>query len=274
MKTRPRISIGIIGQGSFGLFLAEKLREVALVKTYKRGDTEDAFREAASCGYVVLAVPYAAYPHVLSRLRNVMPESSVLVDVCSVKIKPLQLIAKELPGRPVLATHPLFGPQSAAVSLAGQTMILCPDPNAETLYRAAAEFFKGLGLRVVSMSADEHDRLMADLHALTFFVAQGLASYGIDTRDVMTPSYSRLVSLADLERNHSAELFETVQNANPYAKTSRDRFRHMLDVIEVSLSADAEAEAKADKGSLFGVRQSLYKIKEQARKVTGRTNGN
>jgi prephenate dehydrogenase len=191
-------TVGIIGNGSFGRFAGGKLKPYCAVTIVGRQSTKKAFARAAQSDYVILAVPFGAYTEVLSKLRPLLPTTSVLVDVCSVKTLPLAAIKQAFPTQPLLATHPLFGPQSAAKSLDGHTIIICPQPGNAKLERQAKARLETAGLKVVSISAAKHDRLMADLHALTFFVARVLALYGVGMRDIMTPSYRQLVELANL----------------------------------------------------------------------------
>lgn len=74
------------------------------------------------------------------------------------------------------------------------------------------------------MSADEHDRTMAQVHALTFFVAHSLREMNLPTPQFMTPSYRELLDLVELDKRHSSDLYNTIQNGNPYAAGMREAF--------------------------------------------------
>lgn len=235
-KTKP--TLGIIGTGSFGKFLAEKLAPHFAVRLVGRSSIAADFKNAVKSDYVVLAIPFAAYAEMLPRLRRLMPPTSVLIDVCSVKTLPVAAIREALPGQPLLATHPLFGPESAAKTIKGQTIIVCPQPGGDKLEQAASDMFRKLGLHVVGVSEAHHDQMMADLQGLTFFVARILALYGIGPRAVMTPSYQRLLELADLEKHHSVDLFATIQLANPYAAEARQKFLESTEQLAASLAKE------------------------------------
>lgn len=231
-----RPTLGIIGTGSFGQFAAEKLKPYFDIRLVGRKSSDAQFIQAASSDYLVLAIPYDAYDETLDKLKPLLQPETVIVDVCSVKTLPVQAIKRRLPGQPFLATHPLFGPESAAKSLAGQTIILCPQKDSQ-LEKRAAKFFKKLGLQVIAMSEAKHDKLMADLQGLTFFVARALDLYGIDEREIMTPSYKRLLHLARLEAHHSPELFATIQLANPQAPAAVKRFAKIVKELESALES-------------------------------------
>lgn len=228
--------VGIIGFGSFGKFLAEKLSSHAKVLVYSRSGVESSWYapldEVAGCDYVVLATPLESYDEVLSAIKPHIPSSTVLVDVCSVKSSPLAKISEHLPEQMVVATHPMFGPESASVSLAGHTMIMCPDASSADEYEVIKQFALSLGLEVKEMTCEEHDRGIATVQGLTFFIAHALETMKIHEEMLHTPSFQRLLDLAELEKHHSAELFRTIQKGNPYTHEIRERFLKIAETID------------------------------------------
>lgn len=234
-------SIGIIGLGSFGQFFASHLPNSVKVIGYDtRNDLNTrvervTLETAAACDIVMLAVPLSALEGVLETIKPILKPSSLLFEICSVKIKPEQLIAKVLPDHPnILVTHPLFGPQSAAHSMKGHRLIV----TSQTGKRA--ELFLGycrniLGLKVIPLSADEHDKAMAKVHALTFFIARGLANMELTPSGLDTPSYDYILDLVQLDASQSEELFQTVSTGNPYAHEAREGLLKELAKIHKSL---------------------------------------
>lgn len=234
-------SVGIIGFGSFGEFLAEKLESFVSVRISSRRPEavperwRATLEEVAACEYIIPSIPLDTYERVLEKIKPSLSSHSVIVDVCSVKVKPVEIIRHTLPDVKIVATHPLFGPQSAEHSLAGHTFVVCPDVSDPDALSVVARFAASLGLDVVSKTADEHDREMALVHALTFFIAQGLVQMDLHNVDLKTPSFERLVRLAELERNHSEDLFRTIQHGNPYAAEIRQRFLSELQKIDTAV---------------------------------------
>lgn len=226
-------SVGIIGMGSFGSFAAEKLSKVAEIKAYDTKAAVDRkwstdLAQVASCDYVLLCVPVSSYVSVLNSLKPLLGEKTIVVDISSVKIEPHRIFRQHMAKQPYVSLHPLFGPQSASDSLVGHDVVLCPELSSADALPGIVKCLSGLGLVVREMSADQHDKLMAELHALTFFVARGLDRIGVKPEEIMTPSYQKLVDLAELEKHHSDELFNTIQSSNPYAADVR---RRLLDAL-------------------------------------------
>jgi prephenate dehydrogenase len=239
-------TLGIIGYGSFGALVANVLGQMMDVKVVSRSmeKVPEAVRstmaEVAACDYLVLSVPLGSYRKVLADVAEHIGPDTVLVDICSVKVIPCQIIQELLPDTKLVATHPLFGPQTASEGFKDHVMVICDDKSDAEQAEKFAAFCTELGMDVVRMTADEHDRQMAKVHALTFFIARGL--FGMDREGIVlkTPSYKRLESLIELEHHHSDDLFETIQLGNPHAEAVRQGFVHDIDALARSIQ-DAAA---------------------------------
>lgn len=222
-------TVGIIGYGSFGSFMVRKLLGKVGLKVCDSSSAVPPELRAdlvsvACCDYVVLAIPVEAYESVLESIKDHLTEQSVIVDISSVKTVPASLIKRHLPGVKTVLTHPLFGPQSAESSLSGHVVVMCPNGSDAHAYKEVKSFAESLGLNVVEKSPEDHDREMAYAQGLTFFVARALMNTGIHHVELETPSFKKLLDLAELERNHSEDLFRTIQLSNPYAVEVRRRF--------------------------------------------------
>lgn len=221
-------TIGIIGLGSFGRFLAEQLEPHARVLVYSASGKDSPWKatleQVAAADYILPTVPLEAYRQTLELLKPHMSPHTTIVDVCSVKEEPVQIIQDILPEQPIVATHPMFGPQSASESLVGHTVVMCPEVSSPTAYKTIKNFLASVDLGIVEMSCVEHDQEIATVQGLTFFVARILDDMQIHRMKLFTPSFHRLLSLAELERQHSPELFETIQKGNPYTRGVRREF--------------------------------------------------
>lgn len=221
-------SLGIIGYGHFGKFLCEKLSPHFDIKVFSVSGKDNpwsaSLEEVARCDYLVFSLPLAKHAQVCEQVKPLLRPETVIVDVCSIKEESGHIIKKHLPSQPLLSTHPLFGPESAAHSLEGHVIVMCPDMTSPSLLGSAETFFSSLGLRVVKMKSSEHDENMALVQGLTFFVARVLKDFNLHDSKLVTPSFTKLISLADLERQHTKELFITVQKGNPHANALRQRF--------------------------------------------------
>jgi prephenate dehydrogenase len=234
------VKVGVIGFGSFGKFLVDKLEGKVELSVYDPeqevpAELTSSLENIGKCKYVVLAIPAAAYDEFLPRLKSVVNKDTVIVDISSVKVLPFQKILDVLPDQKRVIMHPLFGPQSAADSFEGHKVVMCPDESTPESYVSIKRFVQELGLEVVELSAEEHDRQMALVQGLTFFVARALVGMDVHDVELMTPSFKKLLDLADLEKSHTNNLFLTIQNSNPYAEEVRRRFVRVVDELNIGL---------------------------------------
>ena len=235
-------TLGIIGQGNFGKFVAQQLDGFFKVETYDVGNADMQLARVAKCDFVALAIPLGAYHQLLPKLAKVLGRDSVIVDLCSVKIKPLELLAKYLPGKEVLAIHTLFGPSTTANGIKGQKIIICRDTGSFQLHVQAQKFFEHLGLEIIQMDADKHDQMMAELQALTYFVAESLADFGVSEHPISLPSYGRLVSLLNITNTLSEDVLTTIEQGNPYAQKVRTKLMQSFAKINNKYSANDSSD--------------------------------
>jgi prephenate dehydrogenase len=239
------MNIGIIGYGSFGRLLAEVLSKNIPVSVYdKHGDIEEktnikrtSFEEIVKCDVIVLAVNLDALEDICIELSGNVSKNTIVVEVCSAKTRSTAILKKHLFGKcQYLATHPLFGPQSVANSKP-KKIVICESNvvNKDKIY----EFLKQiLNLQIIEMSVEEHDKQMAWVHSLTFFVGRGLKELNLSEFELKTDYYQKLLDLVELEDHHSIELFNTVQKGNPYSQEVREQFIKKLQDINTGLNGE------------------------------------
>lgn len=229
MRQKSKLKVGVFGNGSFGSFISEVftkgLPDIQLYSYDAKAHSEAALDSVLKCDVVILAVPFNAYPHLLKTISSRLDKNTVVMDVCSVKVKPKNDLNKYLSKhKNLLITHPLFGPQSVKnFDIKGQTLIVT-----DVIGSKAEDFLDfietNLRPKIVAISADEHDRVMAQVHALTFFVAKGLGDLGLKEIPFRTPSYKMITDMVLFDKSHSADLYDTIQAANPYAEEIREAF--------------------------------------------------
>lgn len=239
------MKVGIIGYGSFGRLLADILSSKLPVVVYDKNKKIEgkaniknaSFDEIVECGVIILAVNLDALEGVCVELAGKVSADTIIVEVCSTKTRSIEILEKHLAGRcQYLATHPLFGPQSAN-NKENMKIVVC-ESKIENRDKIFTFLKQGLNLQVIEMSAKEHDEQMAWVHALTFFVGRGLKELQLSDFDLKTDYYQKLLDLVELENQHSIELFNTVQKGNPYSREVRERFVKKLQEINTRLERE------------------------------------
>jgi prephenate dehydrogenase len=220
-------SLGLIGFGQFGQLAASLLKphfDVLVTDTAPGAeavarDLGVAFgtlAQAASRQVVVVAVPVVAMKAVFTAIAPHLQPGALVADVGSVKMLPSQWMTEILPANvDLIATHPLFGPQSAKAGLSGLRFVICPIRGDR--HERVAAFGRSLGLTVTVTTAEEHDREMAYVQALTHLIGRSLVNLGIPDEDLKTQSYQHLLELCSLIGADTFELFTAIQTQNPFA---------------------------------------------------------
>jgi len=189
--------VALIGIGLIGSSLARALRrdnpEMEIVACARREKTLAAVRRlaladtttddpsaaAAGADLVVVATPLSAYAEIGETIAPVLKDGAILTDVGSVKqavirdLRPhVPLGVHFVPGHPVAGTEH-SGPEAGFAELfRDRWCILTPVP--ETAPEAVAtvgRMWQSCGMRVVTMSADHHDKVLAMTSHLPHLIA-------------------------------------------------------------------------------------------------------
>ena len=238
-------SLGLVGFGQFGRLAAQALQPHfdvlvtdvapdAPAAAQALGIAFGSLEDAARLEVVVVAVPVAAMRATFASLAPHLKPGTLVIDVGSVKTLPAQWMTELLPAHvDLVATHPLFGPQSAKSGLAGLRFVVCPIRGDR--HERVAAFGRSLGLTVTVTTPEEHDREMAYVQALTHLIGRSLVNLRIPDEQLKTVSYQHLLELCSLIGADTFELFTAIQTQNPYAREVVEAFiaqaRDLLDQV-------------------------------------------
>ena len=189
--------VALIGIGLIGSSLARVLRRdspgTKLVACARRAETlaavrrleiaddttHDPAKAVEGADLVVVATPLSAYAEIGERIAPALKDGAIVTDVGSVKQAVIRDLGPHIPrgvhfvpGHPVAGTEH-SGPESGFAELfRDRWCILTPPP--ETAPEAAARvgrMWEDCGMRVVTMSADHHDKVLAMTSHLPHLIA-------------------------------------------------------------------------------------------------------
>lgn len=237
----PLISLGIIGFGAFGQLIAEHLGphfdirvfDIApdIARAERLGVSVVSLEAAAQCAIVVLAMPVSRMRDVLIEIAPHLKPATLVLDVGSVKTGPAAMMKELLPDTvEIVATHPLFGPQSARGGIRGLRIAVCPVRGP---HLRVAAFFRRLGLDVIVTTPDDHDRDAAQVQGLTHLVANLLLQMDLRQTRLTTKSFDALMSAVDMVRHDAPEVFQAILGANPYAGDMIRQFKSVTSALDM-----------------------------------------
>lgn len=245
------MNIGVVGTGRFGALWAGQLAKRHRVVTYNRserpvpaGCSAGSLSEVGGCDAVFLCVAISSMEPVVRDLAPHVREGGVVMDTCSVKVYPTEVMLASLAeGVQVIGTHPMFGPDSASRGVAGLPLVYSPvrcEPGTGDFWRGE---FEQMGLRVIPMAPDAHDREAAFTQGVTHFIGRVLSDMGLKPSAIATLGYERLLAVMEQTCNDPYRLFVDLQQYNPYTTQMRTRLQsslnRLLESLETRLDTDS-----------------------------------
>jgi prephenate dehydrogenase len=241
--------IGIIGFGRFGKLVSHYLSQDLDVFVYNRSDkASEIVRTGARPAsletvcrqdIVIPCVPISTFRDNLKSIAPLLKPDSLVIDVCSVKEYPVQWMSKALPDSvSILATHPMFGPDSAADSLKDRKICLCRVRVPEKQYHKIKTYLVSKGLIVIEATAREHDEQIATSLSLTHLIGRTLSKCGAAPLDIDTEGYKRLLRILEVVERDTWQLFQDMHRYNPYARKKRIEFMEIMQDLNARLEQD------------------------------------
>jgi prephenate dehydrogenase len=266
----------IIGTGKMGVWFAKFCREKGdqviltgrdMAKLNDLGkklgvETFEILEAVKTADRIIVCVSISAFEEVIKKIGPYTRENQTVMDICSIKGYPVEVMHKNIRNGLILGTHPLFGPGSKGVK--HKTFILTPTTDQEKAF--AEEYRIWLekeAAHVFLMSPQKHDELISVVLGLTHFfglaVCETLLEQQdfLDTKKVAGTTYRMLFTLAEATVLESPDLYSNLQTMLPRVKNIEEQFlakaQGWLDLAKKSDSA--------------GMIQRLAQLKQKLKQV-------
>ncbi len=232
-KSQPTFSV--IGTGRFGSFWGKHLSKFVPVQFYdadisRKPDVVKTGKWASldkclQTDVIFLTIPIREIAGFLKENANQIRPGATVIDCASVKIAVEEWFRDHLPENVhYVASHPLFGPDSGSKGIAGQKITLCPGRIPFRNYRYLVDLFYKMQLQVISMSPEEHDKLMAYNLSLIHHLGRTFHYMQIDKLSLVMANLDKMNWISRVASNDSMELFQDFYRYNPFAEVVRDNF--------------------------------------------------
>ena len=233
--------VSIIGFGRFGAMLHSLLSKGFEVDVFDKNSIDNSdvnevsIEDALQNETIFIAVPIRDFENLVKEISKKISSGKTVIDVCSVKVFPKKVMLDNLSNETdIIATHPLFGPDSLKDS--GSVMTMESVRNTFGRYNFWKNYFESQNISIEEISAEEHDMMAARSQGLTHFVGRVIDDFGTNQTRIDTEGYKALHKLVNQTCNDTWELFEDIQNFNPFTEKMiselNESFEKISEIIE------------------------------------------
>ncbi|MBE2984391.1 prephenate dehydrogenase [Campylobacter sp. RM9344] len=272
------MKVGIVGLGLIGGSLGLALKDEKLISCVSGYDIKQEHQSKAlelglvheiltldemkrKCDIIFLAIPVEAIIQTMQNLNDISDDTTI-IDFGSTKQKIIQAVPKEIrknfiPAHPMAGTE-YSGPEAAFKSLYKDAVVVVCDfeESSEKHVKRSVELFSHLGMKIVFMSAKEHDHHVGIIshlpHAIAFSLASGVLKEE-DTRHIMAlggPTFRGMIRVAKSSPIMWSDIF----------KQNKD---NILEAIKIFKNELSECEKLVQNEQW----NELYDWMSQARKI-------
>jgi prephenate dehydrogenase len=203
----------------------EKLKREFQIKIAK--DNKEAIRSAK---FILISVPPQNLEKVFQKIAPFVKKDQIILDITSIKEKPVKLMHKYFKKNLVLGTHPLWGPNSKE----NLKIVLTPTNKKEREFaEKLKKWFQENNIQVKILSPKKHDRLMSWVLGIPHFV--GLVSGSTlknsnlrEVKEFAGPSFELLFDLTKKVVSHSPEVFSELQFSLPQINKIEKNFEQRV----------------------------------------------
>ncbi|WDL95266.1 prephenate dehydrogenase/arogenate dehydrogenase family protein [Alicyclobacillus sp. ALC3] len=294
MSLRHCVVIG--GAGAVGSLFADLLqtsgRQVSVIDHIKpTGNfpfeicdaanlTIDAREMVRTADMVLLALPERVAIEMVPSLCTQMRANALLAHTLSVQSRMSNAIETLQPAVEVVGLNPMFAPSLGVLGRSVAAIVQRGGPNSDELL----DLLSSWGGKVIRVTAEEHDRLVAAMQVLTHTTVlafgAALRELGVDLALVSTlapPPHATLLAILARISSGTAEVYWDIQSANPYAPAARSALFNAVNQVVSATSSETEFVALLDTNrQLLGAELEVYqsicaKVFDQCRQTSADT---
>lgn len=237
------MKIAILGAGKMGAWFAKfflqegysvvvadrKKEKLAKLKESLAVDTADFTTAVKNADRVLIAVSISAFEEVVKKIAPNIRRGQVVMDICSIKVSPVETMHAHLKQALVLGMHPVFGPGSGGIK--HKTFVLTPtNQDEEKLAKELKDWMETREAHVFVMTPEKHDNLMTVVLGMPHFI--GLVTCDTlleqdnypETKKVAGTTYRMLFTLAEATALETPDLYASLQTSLPDLEKTENLF--------------------------------------------------
>lgn len=223
--------IAILGAGKMGIWFTNfcknksdtvilagrNTEKLAKLKKELQIETTTDFQEAVqNADIVLICTSISSFENIVKKIAPATHKKQVIMDICSIKEHPINIMHQYIKTATVLGTHPVFGPGSNGIN--HKTCVLTPtNPQEEAVAEQYKQWLEKEGANAFIMTPQKHDELMSIILGLPHFI--GLVTCETllaqenftESKKLAGTTYRMLFTLAEATAQETPDLFANVQ---------------------------------------------------------------
>jgi prephenate dehydrogenase len=225
------MKIAVLGTGKMGVWFAKFYKEKGNVvilagrsteKLAKLGnelqiETTTDFQDAVqNADNVLICTSISSFEEIVKKIAPAIHKGQVIMDICSIKEHPVNIMHQYIKDATILGTHPVFGPGSNGVS--HKAYVLTPtNAQEESAAKQYKQWLEKEEAHVFVMTPQKHDELMSIILGLPHFIGLVTCETLLAQKDfteskkLAGTTYRMLFTLAEATAQETPDLFANVQ---------------------------------------------------------------
>jgi prephenate dehydrogenase len=162
----------------------------------------------------------------VQEIEQITDYRPLVVDVLSVKEYPIQLMTKHLSTKcDVLATHPMFGPDSCPTSNWSDQPLVYSKIRIQDITRFNSFMYPLQECNLIEMEGSVHDQCASSSQFIAHLVGNIMGELDLGECPIDTATYKSLLRIRDLIKRDSKDLFQGLYCFNQFSQASLDKFQ-------------------------------------------------
>lgn len=215
---------------------------------------------------VIISIPVDATVKLLPTILDKIPETALVVDAGSTKVRICKVVENHPKRRNFLAMHPIAGTEHSGPTAAieglfiGKTNIICEvEKTTFKLQEKALELFQSIGMRIRYMNPEAHDKHIAYVshlsHISSFMLGKTVIDKERNERDIFDMAGSGFASTVRLAKS-SPEMW------TPIFKQNKDNVIETLEEYIINLTHFKDLMKQDDFEAIFNEMKNTNHIKD------------
>lgn len=249
------MKIGVVGLGLIGGSIFKALRSkfdvIGISCSVIEPSVSNDYNTLKDCDIVFVCTPMSATLETLDKLDKILPSSTIVSDVCSLKT----FVSKKKYNFRFIPSHPMAGTENSGWESSfpelfqGAKWVFTPSDG--DVPEELENVVKSLGAQIIITTPEEHDKAVALISNLPLVVAQAMC------KNIQDNKLAQVLASSGFRDTTRLALSNT-QMAEDMVKLNRENIEIALNFFKSSIEGLLQSDYKQQAERIKDFRKNLY----------------